>query len=130
MAEHGLAGGEVFGAFGDARKQTGMSRSSHFAIYATASRWNVGWPARIRVALTSPRLPLLVAARTHPKFADAAKRHLSFGRLQRVHCEFTQMTPYVNLGISVPERTLNIHDIAMDMCCGWSGNPFVCEVST
>lgn len=80
-------------------------------ICASVEVIDVSWLVRMRGALTSPHVPLLVAARTHPKFAAAVKRHLTSGRLQRVHCEFTQIAQYMTLAMVVPERTINLIDI-------------------
>jgi polysaccharide biosynthesis protein PslH len=81
-------------------------------LCAEVEVFDMNWPKRIQAALRSPGLPLLVAARSHARVTAAITRHVTNGRLRRVHCEFAQMAQYVPLALAVAERTLTLHDVA------------------
>jgi hypothetical protein len=66
---------------------------------------------RIRGLLSRPDLPLAVVARRSSRAIRVVTQWSRNNRFFRVHLEWSQMAQYLCFVPSIPERTLNVHDV-------------------
>lgn len=68
--------------------------------------------SRFASVVSALNSPLLVAARASAAVRLKLKSAVDSGRIQRIHCEFSQMGQYLAFCGQVPERTLHLSDVA------------------